>query len=118
MMIVFVALGGFFGAISRFAISQLLSKKTSFPSGTLTVNLIGSLLLGIIIGLELPSAVALLLGTGFLGAFTTFSTLSFEMVKMIQSKRKKEWLIYVLVTYVGGITLAYIGFLIGKIFMN
>lgn len=116
MMIIPVALGGFFGAIARFKISQQLSKNTAFPVGTLTVNLIGSLLLGTIIGLELPSAFALLLGTGFLGAFTTFSTLSFEMVKMIQGKRKKEWLIYLIATYGGGITLAYIGYLIGKFF--
>lgn len=116
MMILLVALGGFFGAISRFIISQRLSKNTTFPVGTLTVNLIGSLFLGIIIGLELPSAVALLLGTGFLGAFTTFSTLSFEMVKMIQNKQIKQWIMYVLTTYGIGFLLAYIGYLIGNIF--
>ena len=114
-MIIYVALGGFFGAISRFTISRKLSDHSAFPLGTLTVNLIGSLSLGFIIGLELPSNIALLLGTGFLGAFTTFSTLSLEMVNMIQNGQKKQWIPYVIVTYGGGLLLAYIGFLSGTL---
>ena len=114
-MIIFVALGGFFGAISRFAISRKLSEHSALPLGTLTVNLIGSLLLGFIIGSGLPSNIALLLGTGFLGAFTTFSTLSLEMVNMIQNGQKKQWIPYVIMTYGGGLLLAYIGFLSGTL---
>ena len=116
MTFMLVALGGFFGAICRFIISQQLSKNTLLPVGTLTVNLIGSLLLGILFGMKLPSHIALLLGTGFLGAFTTFSTLSFEMVKMMQSKQRNECMMYLLFTYGGGMPLAYFGFLIGKFF--
>jgi len=116
MKFMLVALGGFLGAISRFIISQHLSKNMVIPVGTLTVNLIGSLILGIIIGLKLQSNIALLIGTGFLGAFTTFSTLSFEMVKMMQSKQRNKCVMYLLFTYGGGISLAYIGFFIGKIF--
>ena len=116
MTFMLIALGGFFGAISRFIISQNYSKNTVIPVSTLTVNLIGSLLLGILTGLKLQSNVTLLLGTGFLGAFTTFSTLSFEMVKMMQSKQKNKCIIYLFSTYVGGISIAYIGFLIGKFF--
>ncbi|MBD3108260.1 CrcB family protein [Bacillus sp. AGMB 02131] len=113
---IYVTFGGFFGAISRFAINSKLSKNNVFPKGTLAVNLVGSLLLGLIFGLELPTNTALLLGTGFLGAFTTFSTLSLEMVNMIQGGRRKQWLMYVSFTYGGGLTLAYAGFLLGNWF--
>ena len=71
-----VALGGALGAALRYAASELIATE-SFPYATLSVNLVGSFLLGIVVALTqnlLSTNLALLLGTGVLGAFTTMST--------------------------------------------
>ena len=111
-----VGIGGFFGAIARYSISKHLNSKTkySIPIGTLTVNLLGSFLLGILIGAKADVMFLLLLGTGFLGAFTTFSTLKFEMTEMYVHKNKKKLLLYTVLTYGLGLILAYAGYLIGN----
>jgi len=116
--ILMVGVGGFFGAIARFSISQILNNRpsTRIPMGTLTVNLSGAFLLGIIIGVKADTVIALLLGTGFAGAFTTFSTLKLEMIQLYLKNYKSELLIYTVTTYGGGLILAYLGYLIGVIF--
>ncbi|MCF6093719.1 fluoride efflux transporter CrcB [Microaerobacter geothermalis] len=111
-----VALGGCFGAVSRYHVSQWMLKRfpSHFPIGTLFVNLSGSFLLGFLIAADWPASVLLLLGTGFMGAFTTFSTLK---VESIQLARKKEWrilVIYLGATYTIGVLLAFLGYLGGK----
>jgi CrcB protein len=73
-----VAVGGFFGAICRFGLSRSLQKKRIFPIGTLAVNLTGAFLLGLLAGIQLKGNGYLLLGIGFMGAFTTFSTFKLE----------------------------------------
>ena len=83
-----VALGGAIGAALRYGVSMYLSSD-GFPWATLSVNMIGSLLLGILAvaltqGLISQDA-ALILGTGILGAFTTMSTFSVETLNMFQS---------------------------------
>ncbi len=88
-----VALGGAFGAVSRYLISGWVARLThesAFPYGTLAVNITGSFLLGLMMGLGgegrllLPPAVRVVVGIGFLGAFTTFSTFSFETVEALR----------------------------------
>lgn len=70
---IFVMLGGFFGAMSRFLISKALSSiNKGFPFPTLIINSIGSFLLGIVLANEISQTVYQLMGIGFLGAFTTF----------------------------------------------
>ncbi len=84
-----VGTGGFFGAVSRFALSSWIQKLTgaSFPYGTLTVNVLGSFVIGFLL-LYFEQSVApqqkALIMTGFLGALTTFSTFSLETVLMLQ----------------------------------
>lgn len=111
-----VGIGGFFGAIARYSISKYLNSKSTFPvpMGTLTVNLLGSFLLGALIGAKADVMLLLLLGTGFLGAFTTFSTLKLEMTEMYVHKNKKKFLLYTVLTYGLGILFAYFGYLIGS----
>ena len=111
-----VGIGGFFGAIARYSISKKLNGKTSFslPLGTLVVNLRGAFLLGIISGAGTDPLVSLLLGTGFMGAFTTFSTLKLEMVQLLVKDCRKALLLYSVITYGCGIALAWLGFLLGK----
>ena len=77
-----VAFGAFFGGIARYLISKYFNKG-NIPWGTLVVNLIGSFLLGLIYGSGISQAWALLLGTGFMGSFTTFSTFKMEHVEFV-----------------------------------
>ncbi|SMO54090.1 CrcB protein [Balnearium lithotrophicum] len=85
----YVGLGGFFGALSRFFISGFAQKLagTTFPVGTLTVNVLGSFLIGLLVllfeNLIAPEWKAFFI-TGFLGALTTFSTFSYETTVLIQ----------------------------------
>lgn len=111
-----VGIGGFFGAIARYSISNHLNKSSfSIPIGTLTVNLCGSFLLGIITGLKADPMILLLFGTGFLGAFTTFSTLKLELVKLYMGNQRKTFLVYTIMTYGMGISLGFLGYIIGNI---
>ncbi|WP_077211796.1 fluoride efflux transporter CrcB [Bacillus dakarensis] len=113
--ILLVGAGGFFGAISRFFVSQYINKRVSasIPIGTLFINLLGSFLLGLLIGMGVGEYSFLLIGTGFMGAFTTFSTFKLEGIQLHLSNKKKEFFIYQLITYAGGILLAFIGILLG-----
>ena len=85
----FVGLGGFFGAISRFLIAGFAQKLagTTFPVGTLTVNVLGSFFIGFLVllfeNLIAPQWKAFFV-TGFLGALTTFSTFSYETTVLLQ----------------------------------
>ena len=112
-----VGAGGFFGAISRYSLSQYINKNYSFrlPVATLIINLTGSFLLGFIISLGLGDSAVLLLGTGFMGAFTTFSTFKIEGIQLHLSKRKKDFLLYNLYSYGGGILLAFLGMAAGHL---
>lgn len=114
--ILLVGIGGFIGAISRYSISKKLNGKSTLklPLGTLTVNLLGAFLLGIITSAKADTMIALLLGTGFMGAFTTFSTLKLEMIQLHLSLYKKIFTLYTIITYGAGIILAYLGYLVGN----
>ncbi len=86
-----VALGGALGACSRFWVSSWLNQVSSsnFPLGTFGVNVLGSLLFGILsvvifAATDLREPLRLMILVGFLGAFTTFSTFSFETVRLIE----------------------------------
>lgn len=93
--LVFVALAaaGGLGASSRMLIDGLIKSRmsTALPWGTIVINVSGSLVLGLLTGLAganlLPEAWHLVLGTGFLGGYTTFSTASFETVRLLQERR-------------------------------
>ena len=91
MIVIAVALGGFIGASLRYIIDQMVRARTTsrFPFGTLTVNVIGSLLLGLILGAQLENEILpFLLGTGICGALTTFSTFSVETFILIEKEPK------------------------------
>lgn len=90
---VLVALAGGLGAVARFLLDGAIRGRvrTAMPWGTVTINLTGSLLLGLLTGLSigglLPGSVQLIAGTGFLGGYTTFSTASYETVRLLQEGR-------------------------------
>jgi len=112
-----VALGGAIGAALRYGVSIYLSSD-GFPWATLSVNMIGSLLLGIVAvaltqGLISQDA-ALILGTGILGAFTTMSTFSVETLNMFQNQQTSSAIIYVVATMTICPILAFLGWKIGE----
>ena len=80
-----VGLGGFLGAVTRYFIATKMNESGRFPFGTLLVNLAGSLLIGIVFGLELSRIWTLFLASGLAGALTTFSTLNKEIIELWRS---------------------------------
>jgi CrcB protein len=112
--ILFISIGGFFGAIGRFVLSKKIHNSLGFPVGTLAVNLIGAFLLGFLFGLHVQGSLYSLLGIGFMGAFTTFSTLMLEAVKLNKENKKKFFYSYLLSSYTIGILLAFCGLLLGR----
>ncbi|GGC44418.1 fluoride efflux transporter CrcB [Brevibacterium sediminis] len=119
--LVFVALAaaGGLGASSRMLIDGLIKSRmsTALPWGTIIINVSGSLMLGLLTGLAganlLPQAWHLVLGTGFLGGYTTFSTASFETVRLLQERRWAAGLVNALGTLVFATTAAAIGMWLG-----
>ncbi len=90
-MVVWIAIGSALGGVSRYLFGGLIQRlfDTPFPSGTLAINVVGSLLLGFIIrySLETPAVSPELRGfltIGFCGGFTTFSTFSYESAVMLE----------------------------------
>ncbi|MEA3226442.1 MAG: fluoride efflux transporter CrcB, partial [Planctomycetota bacterium] len=87
-----IAAGGALGAVARYSISGWVQNAgpATFPWGTLCVNVVGSLLIGVFLGISeltpAPSAVRLLFAVGFIGAFTTFSTYSLETLNLFRDK--------------------------------
>jgi CrcB protein len=85
-----VGFAGSLGAVARFVIDGAIRARvdTRVPVGTVAINLSGSLLLGVLTGLVMfhaaPSTLTLLAGTGFCGGYTTFSTATFETVRLFQ----------------------------------
>ncbi len=112
-----IGIGGFIGAILRAYTAGIVNNaiKHDIPFGTLSVNLIGSLLLGIFIGaiqyggIQNPYLKSLLT-TGMMGAFTTFSTFAVESFFLFKNGLIIEGLSYVFLNVVGCILLAGAGF--------
>lgn len=115
-----VMLGGGLGAVSRYGIGLLTTRiwGTSFPWGTLIVNLAGCFLVGLLFALAerfrfLTPDIRLLLVTGYLGALTTFSTFAMETVSAGRAGLALQPLANILINNLGGLTLAYIGLRLG-----
>nr|WP_217498885.1 fluoride efflux transporter CrcB [Leifsonia sp. C5G2] len=93
MLVVAVGLAGGVGAVARLVLDGLLRARVrlAFPLGTTVINVTGSFLLGLVTGLALahglPPEWRAALGTGFLGGYTTFSTASYETVRLAQQRR-------------------------------
>jgi CrcB protein len=101
-----VAIAGGLGAGARFVVDGAVRRRwaTAFPIGTLLINVSGSLLLGLMVGLVLVHGqsdnLRLIIGTGFCGGFTTFSTASVETVRLAQDRLIGQALLYALGTLV------------------
>lgn len=93
VLFVAVALAGGLGACCRLVLDGIIRARSQgpLPWGTIVINLTGSFLLGVVTGLAagqlVPGAARMIIGTGFLGGYTTFSTASVETVRLLQQRR-------------------------------
>lgn len=117
MSIVGLMLGGALGALARYLVTLALQSllTSSFPLGTIVVNVVGCYLIALLTGLRLlgflPPAWHFTLGTGFLGAFTTFSAFALEGNALVQESAWSRATLYVLANLV----LGYIALVLGRV---
>ena len=120
--IAFVALGGAAGSIARHGVERMLGTTDGLPVGSLAVNLVGAFALGVLLeGLATRGsdvghrrAARLLVGTGFLGGFTTYSALAVETDGLLRDGRFALALAYVLTTVVVGLLASLAGVLCAR----
>jgi CrcB protein len=118
MTVLLVSLGAFVGAPARYLTDRGMQRRfgNRLPWGTLTVNLVASAVLGGLLGAgrHLDPNLAALLGTGFCATLSTYSTFSFEALRLHQSGARTRAVAYVTLTLVGGFTVAGAGWAIGS----
>jgi len=118
--LLFVFVGGGFGSVLRYAIGKWLNATESgIPYGTFAANVLGSLLIGIILGLAaknetLSQNSALLLATGFCGGFTTFSTFAYENHLFLKSGDFTSFAVYTIASFVIGFLAVFAGIFVVK----
>jgi CrcB protein len=116
----FVCLGAAFGAPARYLVDRTIQARhdTVIPWGTLTVNLVGSALLGLLTGLaghrDVPPEVSLAIGTGLCGTMTTYSTFSYESLRLFEDGARLFAFINVAISLTGGLGAAMAGYAVGS----
>ena len=116
MIVLAVLAGGMIGAPARYLADRLIQARHDnvFPWGTFAVNMAGSAVLGFVLGaqrhLGLPPAVFALVGTGFCGGLTTFSTFGYETLRLLEDGAVGEAGTNVLGSLAVGVLLAWLGF--------
>lgn len=117
---VLVALGGALGAPARYLLDRAVQSRHDGPApwGTLAVNLVGCFVLGVLLGLsqsrDLPSGVTLVVGTGFCGALTTYSTFGYETVRLLETGARRTAVLNVALSLTGGLAAAAAGLALGS----
>jgi CrcB protein len=119
--IILIGTGGFLGSVLRYGSGQLISKlfETTHPTGTFFVNVIGSFIIGIVLGMFDKGAMVsdnwkLFLAVGFCGGFTTFSAFAIENFNFLQSQQFGLSLLYVGLSVILGLAAVYFGFWLVK----
>lgn len=113
-MIWVVGFGGILGAISRYSLSVwLFNLSYKFPLATWIANLTGSFFLGCIFAFHMSNSISDILwlfwGVGFMGSYTTMSTFGFEVVQLLESRKKKLAGFYIVSSAAFGISFAWLG---------
>ncbi len=120
MAYLWVALGGAAGAAARFGVAQWAAARWgwAFPWGTLAVNLTGSLAIGLLMTLLVGRGAEpywrLLLVTGFLGGYTTFSAFSYETLQLLEQRRWDAVALYVCSSLLFGLVACALGVGVGR----
>ena len=115
-LVLLVGLGGAIGSMLRYLATEIIPSN-HIPYGTISVNLIGSMLLGIMFGAIAADVIinqnyVLLFGTGVLGAFTTMSAFAMDTVTLSEDELSKT-VIYITITIFGSISFAWLGYKFG-----
>jgi len=122
----YVALGGAIGALLRYQTGRAMTHwlgpnvVTAFPWATLTVNVIGSMVMGLLAGFLARHGQGgeqwrLFIGVGVLGGYTTFSSFSLEMMLLIERGQPFQALTYALVSVLAGLTAMYLGLIVMRV---
>ena len=118
--LVLVFIGGGFGSVLRFVLGKFLNNTNDgIPYGTFAANIIGSLLIGLILGIAakndtLTTNQTLLLATGFCGGFTTFSTFAYENHIFLKSGDFTSFAIYTIASFILGFLAVFFGMYLVK----
>ena len=115
-LVLLVGLGGAIGSMLRYLATEIIPSN-HIPYGTISVNLVGSMLLGIMFGAIAADVIinqnyVLLFGTGVLGAFTTMSAFAMDTVTLSEDELSKT-VIYITITIFGSIGFAWLGYKFG-----
>lgn len=117
MTAVFVLAGAMVGAPLRYLADRAVQRRhdSLFPWGTFGVNVVGCLIMGGLsgTGLALPAPLLALLGTGFCGALTTYSTFSYETLRLIEQRAYFYAAVNVVTSVVAGLGAAVVGYATG-----
>ncbi|MEU8256881.1 fluoride efflux transporter CrcB [Micromonospora inaquosa] len=116
MTVLLIALGAAVGAPLRYLTDRAVQSRhhSAFPWGTLLVNVSGSLLLGALAGWPIGPAVSALLSTGFCGALTTYSTFSYETLRLTRGGHRLLALANVLGSVAAGLAAATVGYALAR----
>jgi CrcB protein len=121
-LILFVGIGSFLGGIFRYLLSQFIQTKflSTFPFGTLSVNILGCLVIGFVFALSERTSLSpewrLFLATGICGGFTTFSAFSSETFSMLRDGQLWYASAYVAASLILGILATFIGYSLPRFF--
>ena len=117
-----IGLGGFVGSVARFLVSKLNTRVDwfSIPIGTLTVNVVGSLLIGFLIGISEKSPILtvelrMFLMVGLCGGFTTFSSFTGENLTLLRNGQFLPLFLYTGLSILLGFTAVYLGYISTKL---
>lgn len=111
MEVFLIGIGGGLGACSRYVFSKIISKKhnLSIPLETLIINVLGSFALGLCTSIIQPNWQVLLIQTGFMGGFTTFSTFMLESFNLYREKKVISSFFYVFSSIILGVSSFFLG---------
>lgn len=118
-----VFIGGGFGSVARYLIGKALNNSgDGIPYGTFLANILGSLIIGFVLGLALKHEAltqnhTLLLATGFCGGFTTFSTFAYENHVFLKSGDFMSFALYTIASFVIGFLAVFLGIYLVKFFV-
>lgn len=120
MTVLMVALGAAVGAPLRYMVDRAIQARLNsvFPRGTFAVNVTGSFILGILVGTAssgyLPGTLVTLLGTGFCGALTTYSTFGYETVQLVEDGARFYSLLNAVANIAAGLGAAFVGVMLAE----
>lgn len=106
-----IGAGGFIGACLRYTVSSRVPRVKNIPAGTLTVNLLGTIVLALLTFSSEPESMVYLVNIGILGSFTTFSTFAYETFKLLEEGQNLSFLMNIFLNValcLAGVSIAYL----------